>query len=74
MKNNSGEVSHVVLWVGKISRSPDGVSLILGSTGTGTKVCNGVVIPNGIQLRPFKRGCWYASKASHVLRIIPEGK
>ncbi|MFZ2280391.1 MAG: hypothetical protein WAW39_21510 [Prosthecobacter sp.] len=47
---------------------------VKNSTGTGTKVCNGVVIPNGIQLRPFKRGCWCASKASHVLRIIPEGK
>lgn len=30
--------------------------------------------PRGIHLRPFKRGYWYASKASHALRIIPEGK
>lgn len=72
-KNNSGEVSHVVLWVGKIGRSPDGVPLILDSTGTGTKNCNGVTIPNGIHLRPFKRGYWYAIRASHALRIIPEG-
>lgn len=71
VKNNQGEVSHVVLWVGKIGRSPDGAPLILDSTGSGTKDSNGVTIPNGIHLRPFKRGYWYASKASHALRIIP---
>jgi len=72
VKNNQGEVSHVVLWVGKIGHSPDGAPLILDSTGSGTKDSNGVEIPNGIHLRPFKRGWWYASKASHALRIIPE--
>jgi len=63
VKSNKGEVSHVVLWVGKIGHSPDGLPLILDSTGN--------EIPDGIHLRPFKRGFWYASKA---LRIIPEGK
>jgi cell wall-associated NlpC family hydrolase len=74
VKNNQGEVSHVVLWVGNIGHSPDGVPLILDSTSTGTKDSNGVSIPDGIQLRPFKRGYWYASKASHALRVIPEDK
>lgn len=74
VKSNKGEVSHVVLWVGKIGKSPDGLPLILDSTGTGAKDSNGNEIPNGIQLRPFRRGFWYASKASHALRIIPEGK
>lgn len=72
VKSNQGEVSHVVLWVGKIGRSPDGVPLVLDSTGTGTKDSNGVPIPDGVHLRPFKKGWWYASKASHALRIIPE--
>ncbi|MFN0079579.1 MAG: hypothetical protein ACKVY0_24205 [Prosthecobacter sp.] len=74
VKSNKGEVSHVVLWVGKIGKSPDGLPLILDSTGTGAKDSNGNEIPNGVHLRPFKRGFWYASKASHALRIIPEGK
>ncbi|MDZ4404656.1 NlpC/P60 family protein [Prosthecobacter sp.] len=74
VKSNKGEVSHVVLWVGKIGKSPDGLPLILDSTGTGAKDSNGNEIPSGVQLRPFKRGFWYASKASHALRIIPEGK
>jgi len=73
VKNRSGEVSHVVLWVGKIGRGSDGVPLILDSTGTGSKDSKGNPIPAGVQLRPFKRGFWYASSASHALRIIPDG-
>jgi cell wall-associated NlpC family hydrolase len=74
VKSNKGEVSHVVLWVGNIGHSPDGVPLILDSTGSGSKDSNGNEIPNGVHLRPFKRGFWYASKASHALRIIPDEK
>lgn len=74
VNSNQGGVSHVVLWVGKIGQSPDRLPLILDSTGTGAKDSNGNEIPSGIQLRPFKRGFWYASKASHASRIIPEGK
>lgn len=72
IKGSQGGISHVVLWVGKIGSSPDGAPLILDSTGSGTKDSNGAVIPNGIYLRPFKKGWWYAAKASHALRIIPE--
>lgn len=74
VKNTKGNLSHVVLWVGKIGHSPDGTPLILDSTGTGARDSNGIDIPNGIQLRPFKRTNWYFTQASHVLRIIPEGK
>lgn len=74
VKNKAGEVSHVVLWVGKIGHSRDGTPLILDSTGTGAKDSEGQEIPDGIQLRPFKRGSWYAGSASHVLRILPDGK
>lgn len=74
VKNRSGEVSHVVLWVGRIGRSTDGLPLVLDSTGTGSKDSAGNPIPEGVQLRPFKRGFWYASSASHALRIIPDGK
>lgn len=74
VKSNKGNVSHVVLWVGKIGNSPDGTQLILDSTGAGAKDANGVTIPDGIYLRAFKRSGWYFTQASHVLRIIPEDK
>lgn len=72
VKSNKGNVSHVVLWVGKIGESPDGMPLILDSTGTGAKDAKGETIPDGVHLRPFKRSVWYFTQASHVLRIIPE--
>ncbi len=72
VKNTGGNISHVVLWVGKIGRSPDGLPLILDSTGTGPLDASGVKIPDGIHLRPFRAETWYFKQASHVLRIIPE--
>lgn len=74
VNNNAGKLAHVVLWVGAIGDSPDGLPLVLDSTGTGSTDAKGNAIPDGIYLRPFKRSSWYASKASHVLRIIPEGR
>lgn len=72
VKSTKGNVSHVVLWVGGIGEAPDGMPLILDSTGSGASDSNGQTIPDGIQLRPFKRTTWYFTQASHVLRIIPE--
>jgi hypothetical protein len=72
VKSNKGNISHVVLWVGKIGNSPEGLPLILDSTGSGATDSNGETIPDGVQLRPFKRTTWYFTQASHVLRIIPE--
>lgn len=71
IKNNSGKVSHVVLWVGPPGKSPDGTPLILDSTGEGRKDARGVTIPDGIQLRPFTKTGWYFKCASHALRLIP---
>jgi hypothetical protein len=68
VKNTGGTISHVVLWVGKIGKSPDGSPLILDSTGARGE------IPDGIQLRPFKPTSWYFKQASHALRVIPDGK
>lgn len=72
VKSTKGNVSHVVLWVGGIGEAPDGMPLILDSTGSGATDAKRVTIPDGIQLRPFKRTTWYFTQASHVLRIIPE--
>lgn len=74
VKNTSGNLSHVVLWVGKIGEAPDGNPLILDSTGGGNYDAKGNEIPDGIQLRAFTPRSWYFKQASHVLRIIPEDK
>jgi cell wall-associated NlpC family hydrolase len=74
VKNTSGKLSHVVLWVGKIGTSPDSNPLILDSTGGGNYDINNNEIPDGIQLRAFTPRSWYFRQASHVLRIIPEDK
>ena len=74
VKSNAGNISHVVLWVGKIGRSRDGTPLILDSTGTGSKDSESQEIPDGVNLRPFKPSSWYAKSASHALRILPDGK
>lgn len=74
INNSSGKLSHVVLWVGSIGVAPDGVPLILDSTGSGNYDCNRAEIPDGIYLRPFKPNSWYFKQASHGLRVIPDGK
>jgi hypothetical protein len=71
VKNTSGNISHVVLWVGSIGRSPDKTPLILDSTGEGRRDANGNPIPDGVQLRPFTATGWYFKSASHALRLIP---
>jgi cell wall-associated NlpC family hydrolase len=71
IKNTSGNVSHVVFWVGPIGKSPDSMPLILDSTGEGRTDANGKSIPDGVQLRPFTPTSWYCKSASHVIRVIP---
>ncbi|CAN5538240.1 hypothetical protein BH10PLA2_BH10PLA2_12770 [soil metagenome] len=65
-----GHVTHVVLWVGTIGQSPDGLPLVLDSHGQGVKDSNDVHIPNGIHLRPFRQKSWYFESASHATRVI----
>ncbi|OWK45082.1 NlpC/P60 family protein [Fimbriiglobus ruber] len=65
-----GDITHVVIWVGSIGRSPDDTPLILDSHGQGVKDAAGVNIPDGIQLRPFRENSWYGRCASHAIRII----
>lgn len=67
------EVSHVVIWVGKIGQSADGAPLIIDSTGTGSKDSNGNPIPAGVHLRPVRASSWYFQSMSHALRVIPDG-
>jgi hypothetical protein len=72
IKNKQGEISHVIMWVGNIGKSPDGEPLVMDCTGTGTghKDSNGTAIPLGVQLRPFTEDSWYFKSFSHAHRII----
>jgi cell wall-associated NlpC family hydrolase len=64
------DISHVVLWIGSIGQSPDKTPLVLDSHGESVKDSNGVLIPDGAQIRPFHENSWYYQSASHVLRIL----
>lgn len=70
IRSLKGEVSHVVLWVGSIGKSPDNTPLILDSHGEGVKDAQGNPIPPGIHLRPFRENSWYNKSASHAHRIL----
>jgi hypothetical protein len=72
VRNRSGELAHVVLWVGPIGRGPDNRPLILDSHGDGVKDARGETIPAGIHLRPFRENSWYFKSASHAHRYLHE--
>ena len=72
IRSRAGAVSHVVIWVGSIGKSPDGTPLVLDSHGADTKDSNGVLIPDGVHLRPFRKNSWYNGSASHALRLWPD--
>lgn len=72
INNRSGELSHVVIWVGAIGHSPDNKPLILDSHGDGVKDSKGTTIPAGVHLRPFVENSWYHTSASHAHRIIAD--
>ena len=66
----NGPVTHVVLWIGSLGQSEDGVLLVLDSHDGGVKDANGTTIPCGIHLRPFRQNSWYAKNASHAIRVF----
>src|SRR5581483_2317030 len=47
IRNRSGRISHVVIWVGSIGRSPADEPLILDSHGEDVRDCEGTPIPCG---------------------------
>jgi cell wall-associated NlpC family hydrolase len=72
IRSRRGNISHVVLWLGSVGVSPDGVPLILDSHGENVHDSQGQLIPCGIYLRPFREDSWYNHSASHALRVFPD--
>ena len=64
-------ISHVVIWIGDWGR-PAGQELIIDSHGSDVRDDNGILIPEGIHLRPFRPNSWYDTRADHAIRIIGE--
>jgi cell wall-associated NlpC family hydrolase len=73
VRNRSGAIVHVVMWLGAIGLSPDGGPLIIDCSQTRHRDANGVEIPPGVRLRPFRRGGWYWRNAAHAHRIVGAG-
>ena len=67
---DGGHVTHVVIWVGSIGRSPSSVPLIMDSHGGDVIDDDGRPIPCGIHLRPFREDSWYNRCASHAHRVF----
>lgn len=72
IRSNQDRISHVVIWVGSIGRSPENTPLILDSHGDEVRDDEGKKIPCGVQLRPFREHSWYNKSASHALRVFAE--
>lgn len=68
------DITHVVIWIGAIGRSPDNAPLVIDAHGGAPAIidANGVAIPSGIQIRPFRKGSWYHTAFDHAHRIIAE--
>jgi cell wall-associated NlpC family hydrolase len=64
-----GPITHVVLWVGSVGRSPDDLPLVIDSHGSGVKDEEGQAIPCGVHVRPFREDSWYNRCASHAHRV-----
>ncbi len=70
IRNRAGRIGHVVMWLGKVGQDPKGDPLVIDSTETVHADADGVLIPIGVRLRPFREKGWYWRNASHAHRII----
>lgn len=83
IENNSGLVTHVIMWLGELARDEqngDPTPLIIDSHDNKPPVydSNGVIVPAGVRIRPFYQfeshpgagDNWYFTHLSVVHRII----
>lgn len=65
------DISHVIMWMGSVGQGSS-VPLVLDSHDNSPPVydSNGVLIPAGVQLRPFLEGSWYHRAFDHAHRIV----
>jgi cell wall-associated NlpC family hydrolase len=70
IRNRAGRIGHVVMWLGAIGQDPKGDPLIIDCSETVHRDADGVLIPNGVRLRPFRERGWYWRNAAHAHRII----
>ncbi len=70
IRNRTGAIGHVVMWLGAAGQSPDGEPLVIDCSQTRHRDANGVTIPPGVRLRPFRQDGWYWRNAAHAHRII----
>jgi cell wall-associated NlpC family hydrolase len=72
IRNNGGNLAHVIMWLGDVGVSPNGTPLVIDSTGSGHKDSQGNIIPDGVQIRPFTQDSWYWRDFDHAHRIVTE--
>ncbi len=69
-KKGSKSIGHAFIWVGRIGKSPDDTPLFLDSGGGATPDCNGIYVPDGVYLRPYRKKYWPYTHVSHAIRFF----
>jgi len=72
IKNKKGNISHCILWVGTLATDSNNKDkyFIIDSTGGEIVDSNGTHIPDGAEIRPFRKDSWYFNSLSHAHRLI----
>jgi hypothetical protein len=73
VRSERGFISHCILWIGdSLATDANGKDkyFIIDSTGPGEIDSSGAHMPDGVQIRPFRRDSWYFRNAAFVHRVI----
>jgi hypothetical protein len=73
VRSDRGFISHCILWIGgALAADANGKDklFLIDSTGPGEIDSNGARMPDGVQIRPFRRDSWYFHNAAFVHRVI----
>jgi hypothetical protein len=76
INNTEGTVSHVIMWLGLKGQDANNQDdwLVIDSHDNSPPVVdsNGITIPPGVHIRPFRQNEWYFTSFDHALRIITD--